>query len=112
MRSFDSVEGLFKTLLDQPLSDLLDRSCPTRERLGNSLVGPVRPVGVSLQQNLGTPNLLAGSLQLLDDDLQFRPLLVRQSHHVHFLHGTPPGAMQNRRFDRICQPELLGVTEH
>jgi hypothetical protein len=52
LRSFDTVERLVKTPLDQPLSKPLDRLRPTRERLGDSLVCPIRLVGVRLEQNL------------------------------------------------------------
>jgi hypothetical protein len=69
LRSFDTVECLVKTSLDQPLPKPLDRSRPTRERLGDSLVCPIRPVGVGLQQNLSTPNLLTRALEFLDNAL-------------------------------------------
>jgi len=112
LRPFDPVERLFESPLDQPLAKPFDRSGPTRKRLGDPLVGPIRPVGVGLQQNLSTPNLLAGSLQLLDHALKLIPLLIRQSHHVQLPHGTPPCATQHPQFDRICQSAILAVTEH
>jgi hypothetical protein len=62
LRPFDPVERLFESPLDQPQSKPFDRSRPTRKRLGDTLVGPIWPVGVGLQENLSTPNLLAGPL--------------------------------------------------
>jgi hypothetical protein len=49
----------------------------TRKRLGDTLVGPIWPVGVGLQENLSTPNLLTGPLELLDHGLKLIPLLIR-----------------------------------
>ncbi|HUY32782.1 MAG TPA: hypothetical protein VMV69_08365, partial [Pirellulales bacterium] len=112
LRSVDAIERLVKTTLNQPLSEPLDRSRPTRERLGNTFVSPIRSIGVGLQQNLGTPNLLTRPLQFLDYAAKLAPLLIRQSHYVPFLHGTPPCATQNRRFARISQPDILAVTKH
>jgi hypothetical protein len=112
LRSFDAVERFVKTPLDQPLSQPLDRSCPTRERLSDAFVGPIRTVGVGLQQNLGTSNLLARALEFLDNALQITPLLIRQSHDIHLPHGTPPCATQHRQFTRYRQPDILDVTKH
>jgi hypothetical protein len=90
------VERRFKTALNQPLSNQLYRSGSTGERLGDPLVGPLRPIGIGLQQNLGTPNFWARPLQLLDNASKLIALLIRQSHDINLLHGTPPYATQNR----------------
>jgi hypothetical protein len=66
-RTFDPVERLFETPLDQPLSQSLDRPRPTREGLRDSLIGPVRSVGIGLQEDPGPPHLLSRPLQFLDD---------------------------------------------
>jgi hypothetical protein len=110
--SFDPVKRLLKTALDQPLAEPLDRSRPTRKCLGDALVGPIRSVGVGIEQNLGTANFLCRSLQFLDNALKLIPFLIRQSHNGSLLHGTPPCAMQNRQSGQIRQPDFLAVTKH
>jgi hypothetical protein len=106
------VEHLFKPALDQPLPEPLDRSGSTRERLRNSFIGPIRSFSIGLQKNLGTLNLLSCPLQFLHHDSKFIPLLIHQSHDIFLLHGTPPCAMQHRRSDPICQPDVFVVTKH
>src|SRR4051794_3796374 len=105
------MERLLKTLLNQSLSQPLNRSRSTGKCLGDTLVRPVRSVSVGLQQNLSTPNFLARSLQLLDNIPKLLPFLIRQTHHVQLLHGIPPCATQHDRFARFCQPDILAVTK-
>jgi hypothetical protein len=112
LRSFNAVKRLVKTLLDEPLSKPFDGSRATQERLGDSLVRPIRPVGISLEQNLGASNLLTGPFQLLDNAVKLISFIIRQSHDVQLPHGSPPCATQNRRFDGFCQSDILDVTEH
>ena len=112
LRSFHPMEGLFKTPFDQPPTDPLDRSRPTRECLGDPRVGPIRPVGVGLQKHLSPPNFLARPLELLDNTAKLLALRIGQSHHVPLLHGASPCVSQNPRFTRIRQSEVLPVTQH
>jgi hypothetical protein len=112
LRSFNAVKRLVKTLLDEPLSKPFDGSRATQERLGDSFVRPIRPVGVSLEQNLGTSNFLTGAFELLDDTVKLISFLIRQSHDVQLPHGPPPCVTQNRQFDGFCQSDILDVTEH
>jgi hypothetical protein len=65
------VERVFKPLLNQSLPKPFNGSRPARERFGDSVVDPIRPVGIRLQENLGTPNFLASSFQLLDNTAKF-----------------------------------------
>ena len=98
LRSLNAVERVFKPALNQALPNFLDRSCPTRKRIGDPLIGPISSIRVGFQQDLRTPHLLARPLQLFDNALEFASLLIRQPHDISLLHGTPPCAMQNRRF--------------
>jgi hypothetical protein len=112
LRSFNAVKRLVKTLLGESLSKPFDGSRATQERLGDSLVRPIRPVGVRLEQNLGASNFLTGAFELLDDAVKLISFLIRQSHDVQLPHGTPPCATKNCRFDGFCQSDILDVTEH
>jgi hypothetical protein len=112
LRSLHAVKRLVKTLLDEPLAKAFDGSRATQERLGNSLVRLIRPVGVGLEQNLGASNFLTSAFELLDDGVKLISFLIRQSHDVQLPHSTPPCATQNRRFDGFCQSDILDVTEH
>jgi hypothetical protein len=112
LRPFDSVERLCESALDHSLSKPFYRSRPTRKRLGDMCVGPIRTSDVGFSENLGTPNFLTSPLQLLDNALKLISLLIRQSHYVQLPHGTPPCATQHRRFVRIYQADILAVTEH
>ena len=69
------MKRLVETPFDQPLSKPLDRSRPARECLGNTLVSPIGTIGIGLQQNLGTPNLLTGPFQLFHNGLKLRAAL-------------------------------------
>src|SRR5262249_33092727 len=110
--TLDSVERLFKSLLDESLAKSLHSSRPAPVSLGNALVGPMGPVGIGLEQNLCTSDFLPRSLQLLDNALKLDSFLLRQPHDIQLPHGTPPCAMQHRRFARKCQSDFLAVTEH
>ena len=71
-----------------PLTDLLNSLHATRERFGNPLVGPVRTIGIRLEQHLSTADLLTGSLELPDDMLKLKPFLIRKSNDILLLHGN------------------------
>ncbi len=72
------------------LANPFDRSSPTGERLGNLLVGPIRTIRISLQQDLSASHFFAGPLQLLHHHLKDAPFLVRQTNHVLLVHRPPP----------------------
>src|SRR6266496_2205254 len=79
--TLNSVERLFESLLDEPLPKSFNGSRPTGICLGNTIISPVRSIGVGLQQNLGTSNLLTSPLQLLDNTLKLNSFLLRQTNH-------------------------------
>ena len=109
--AFGAIEDLVKPSLDQSLSNLLHRPRPTRERFGDLLVSPVRPVGLSLQQNLhAEPSGWSPSVSLRP--LEALPLLIRQSHYVFLLHGHFLVHTQFCRFTKNRQPKLLAFTKH
>jgi hypothetical protein len=70
------------------LSDVLHRLGAAAERLGNLPIRPRRAIGIGLEQNLRSPNLLARSAQLLYHPAQFFPFLIRQTNHILLSHQS------------------------
>ena len=112
MFALRSVERLLKTSFDQPLPDVFHRLDSARKRLGDLLVGPVGAVHICFQQNLGTPDLLAGPFQFFDNFAKLVPFLIREPNDILLLHGTPPCAIQHPQSSENRQPQSLAVTKH
>ena len=74
-------------MLNEAVPKSLNGSRPTRKSLRDTLIGPIRTIGICLEQNLCTPHFLAGLVQLLSDILKLS-------------------------FAGKYQPDFLGVTEH
>jgi hypothetical protein len=64
-------------VLDETLPKSFHRSGPTRKRLRDPFVGPVRTIGICLQQNLSTPHFLPSPLQPLHNFLKFDSFWLR-----------------------------------
>ena len=56
--TFLAVESQLKAFGDESFTEALDRLHTTIECLGDLGVSPARPVGIRLEQNLGTTKLL------------------------------------------------------
>jgi len=66
MLPFLSLQIFLKTGLDKPLTNAFDRLPTTAKGFGNPVVAPSGPIRIGLQQNLGTPHLLAAAFEFLD----------------------------------------------
>jgi hypothetical protein len=88
--TLDPVERLFKSSLDESVTKPLHGSRPTRECVSDTLIRPIRAIGIGLEQHLSTPHLLPGPFQLLDNTLKLDSFWLRQSNNIQLPHGTPP----------------------
>jgi len=84
---FFSVERDVETFGDQFRPNVFDALPRTEKSVGDVLVFPVRPVGVGLEQDVGTPDFRIRSLQFFDDGETRFPLFVGQANNVNFFHG-------------------------
>jgi hypothetical protein len=94
-RALLAVERFAEPLLHQPLANVLDGLGAAPKRLGNASIGPSWPIGIGLEKDLGSFDLLAAAAELLDDLLQFFAFLIVQPNNILLLHGTPPCSPQH-----------------
>jgi len=84
---FFSVEGDVETFGDQSLSQIFDALSRAEKRIGDVLVLPIRPVGIRLEQNVGTPHFRIRTFQVFGDGKTRFPLFTGQTNNVNFLQG-------------------------
>jgi len=88
--TFLALQGQLKAFDDQAFAETLDGLDATVERLGDLEIRPRRTIGIRLEQDLSTANLLRRSFEFLDDFLTRATLFVRQPNEILLVHGAPP----------------------
>src|SRR5690606_1346247 len=110
----DAVERLLDTPFAQVSPHILHSLSATAEGVGDLPIRPPRPASVSLQEYLGTPNLLAGAFDLLDDLCELIPFLGCQVNDVYLTHESllarRPAKIAGKEDHR--QSQFLGMTKH
>ena len=103
-RALLAIERFAETLLHQPLANVLDGLRAAPKSIGDASIGPSRSVGICLEKDLGSFDLLTGPAELLDDVPQFLTFLIVQPNDILFLHGTPPCSPQHDQNRNPSQP--------
>ncbi len=84
------LQRRFQPLFHQPLSNSTDCVGMARECLGDSLIGPSRPIRIRLPQNIGMLDLIRSRLSTGDHLFKLVSFFFRESDYVLFVHLDPP----------------------
>jgi hypothetical protein len=85
-----ATERGFQALFHKPFTNIAHGVAMTAECFSDLLVGPVRSVGVCLEQDVGMLDPKRSRLASAGQVLKLPPLLVGQSHHILHCHRMPP----------------------
>ena len=108
-----AVERDLESLGHQALADELHGSGSRVEGLGDFDIGPIRAIGVRLQEDLGASHLLRRHSPLLNQPIQRLALRIRQPNNILLLHDpTLLGWAKNDQIRPRTLPEIRSVTVH
>jgi hypothetical protein len=110
--AFLALQSQLKAFRHQAFAQILDRLHATVERFRNPTVSPSWSIGVCLEQNLRTTNLLRRPLEFFDDLLTDRTLFVRQTNDKLLVHGKPPCGRKFPSNLQNQQPQFIGLRGH
>ena len=79
-----AIQSCFETFRDQLFADIDDRLDRHPGQFADFFVGPVRPVGIRLEQHDGTFDFLRRSFQFFDDAFEFPAFLIGQPNDLFF----------------------------
>jgi hypothetical protein len=94
-RTLLAIERFTETLFHQPLANILNGFGAAPKSIGDASIGPSRSVGICLEKDLGSFDLLTGPAELLDDVPRFLAFLIVPPNNILFLPGTPPCSPQH-----------------
>jgi hypothetical protein len=93
-----AVERDLEAFGHETLADILDGLGAAAKGLGDSGIGPGRPVGIGLEEHLGPSDLERGALEPPNDLFENRAFGIRQPDDILLLHGpTLRGCCHNAK---------------